>query len=113
MPSPPSGASDSAGVPRLPPISTRRRAAARMWPISAVVVDLPPIGCGEIGERDLAGDRIAHRGIVVPGEDRRAGGGERIGGGPARSRETQDRDAATGKAVDDDVRGDGHGRYRN
>ena len=35
--------------------------------------------CGEVAERDLAGDRVARRGIVVPGEDLGAAGGERAG----------------------------------
>src|SRR5216684_5406020 len=41
MPSSPSGARSSAARPILPPTSQRRPAWARMWPIRAVVVDLP------------------------------------------------------------------------
>ena len=37
----PAGIRPSAGMPRLPPVSTRRPAAASIWPSSAVVVDLP------------------------------------------------------------------------
>src|SRR5712671_4946614 len=41
MPSSPSGARSSAPRPILPPTSQRRPAWSRMWPIRAVVVDLP------------------------------------------------------------------------
>src|SRR6266446_4903557 len=41
MPSSPSGARSSAARPILPPTSQRRPAWARIWPIRAVVVDLP------------------------------------------------------------------------
>jgi len=66
-----------------------------------------PIGLRRVVERDLASNRIAHGGIVVQARTvapRR----ERMRGGAARSRETEDRDAATGEAVDHD-----HCRYRN
>src|SRR5487761_1387186 len=41
MPSAPSASSSNAGTPRLPPTATLRPESVRMWPVSAVVVDLP------------------------------------------------------------------------
>src|ERR1700689_2518363 len=41
MPVSPRASSSRTGKPRLPPISTFRPACLRIWPISAVVVDLP------------------------------------------------------------------------
>ena len=66
--------------------------------------DAAPIDLGEILQRHLAGDRLAHRRTVVPGQHLGAAGGERLRRGAARARQTEDRDAPAGKSVVGDHR---------